>query len=334
MPPIDAPAPTVRRALVLGLTGAWGEAIARALLEDGYRVRALVRSIDRARPVAERLPGPVELVEGDVHDAAALPGASRGVNVVAHGVNVPYPRWAAEAETIAHRVADAAAQVGATILFPGNVYNYAPSVGITPQTAPAPPTELGRIRVRVEEILTGATQRGARLIVLRGGDFFGGGSRTSWMAHVLERAIDGGAIRMPSDDDVPHAWCYLPDFACAHVALLNRANRLPQAAVFHFAGHVLTGRQLVEALRDALDDRSRPARRVPWPLLAVMGLFNAELRLVHRMRYLWQQPVLLDESALRTVLGVVPRTDLRGAVCDEVARLRSAPMGATARAAA
>jgi nucleoside-diphosphate-sugar epimerase len=69
------------RVLVTGATGFTGGHLARALARRGDRVRALVRDESKARPLAER---GVELVPGDLVDAASLDRATRDTDVVYH----------------------------------------------------------------------------------------------------------------------------------------------------------------------------------------------------------------------------------------------------------
>jgi len=67
--------------LVTGATGKIGSRLSRRLAEDGNQVRALVRDAARAAPLREDR---VELVEGDLLQAASLDAAVRGVNAVVH----------------------------------------------------------------------------------------------------------------------------------------------------------------------------------------------------------------------------------------------------------
>jgi nucleoside-diphosphate-sugar epimerase len=70
-----------RLALVTGASGFVGGHLVEALLGDGWRVRALVRSSSRLRWIpADR----VDLVIGGLDDPAALAGALAGVSVVFH----------------------------------------------------------------------------------------------------------------------------------------------------------------------------------------------------------------------------------------------------------
>jgi uncharacterized protein YbjT (DUF2867 family) len=63
--------------LITGITGNIGGATARALLARGVKFRALVRDLGKAAPWAER---GVELVQGDLEDAAAVKRALAGVD--------------------------------------------------------------------------------------------------------------------------------------------------------------------------------------------------------------------------------------------------------------
>jgi len=73
-----------RTILVIGGTGMLGEPVARRLQADGYRVRILSRSPDKARA---RFGDPFEVVAGDVEDLASLDRALDGC----HGVHINLP---------------------------------------------------------------------------------------------------------------------------------------------------------------------------------------------------------------------------------------------------
>jgi dihydroflavonol-4-reductase len=74
------------RALVTGATGKVGGATARALLDRGEEVRALVRDPARA---SELLPAGVELVPGDVTEPASLAPAVAGCELVFNAMGLP-----------------------------------------------------------------------------------------------------------------------------------------------------------------------------------------------------------------------------------------------------
>ncbi|MGZ9113901.1 MAG: NAD-dependent epimerase/dehydratase family protein, partial [Brevundimonas sp.] len=73
--------------LITGGAGFVGRHIARALLDRGYRVRALDSLIEQVHPTRRRprdLPRDVELVVGDIRDEVAVRGALKGIDKVIH----------------------------------------------------------------------------------------------------------------------------------------------------------------------------------------------------------------------------------------------------------
>jgi dihydroflavonol-4-reductase len=72
--------------MLTGATGLLGNAIARLLVSEGRRVRALVRNPQRAAGV---VPPQCELVQGDVTDAASVRRAAAGCDVIYHASGLP-----------------------------------------------------------------------------------------------------------------------------------------------------------------------------------------------------------------------------------------------------
>lgn len=310
------PRPT---ALILGITGGYGGQMAAALAHAGYALRALVRDLKRGADAADALGVEAELFEGNVLDADALTRAAAGCDVIVHGVNAPYHQWDPLVVQYADAVATLAEQLGATVLFPGNVYALPPGDGLTEDTPLAPPTRKGELRVAIEHRLARATERGARVIVLRCGDFYGVSSDSSWLSGLTGRARKGGAIAYPTALSTRHQWAYLPDVARAHVALLARADELPAFAAYHFEGDVVTGEEFVAAVRAAVGDPKRRVARFPWWALALASPFAPLLRELRAMRYLWDDEVIMSGERLEHTIGSVPKTPFRAAMAQTLA---------------
>jgi len=75
--------------LVTGGAGFIGSSIARALLSRGDRVRVLDNFFSGRRENLADVAGDIELIEGDVRDAAAVARACAGVEVVFHEAAIP-----------------------------------------------------------------------------------------------------------------------------------------------------------------------------------------------------------------------------------------------------
>jgi uncharacterized protein YbjT (DUF2867 family) len=96
--------------LILGATGTQGGAVARALLDSGRAVNALVRSAasERARALADR---GARLVEGDLHDRKSLARAFGDV-AAAYAITTPFELGAQDEERQGDAILAAAADAG------------------------------------------------------------------------------------------------------------------------------------------------------------------------------------------------------------------------------
>src|SRR5262249_35832504 len=168
------------RIIVLGAAGRIGRAAAEAFRNAGWTVASLVRASAAARAAPR-----TEIVEVDARDAGTVVEASRGSDVILHALNPPYTEWPKYALPHAEAAIAAARASGATLLFPGNVYNYGPPMpAVIDETTPMHPrTRKGRLRVEIERRMQDATD--IRVIILRAGDFFGGAGLGSWFDRVI-----------------------------------------------------------------------------------------------------------------------------------------------------
>lgn len=311
-----------RTALVIGATGGVGGAIADRLLADGWHVRAINRDPATAAERSGR--AGLDWIRGDAMIEADVVAAARGCGIVAHGANPPgYRNWAGlQMPMLASTIAAARAS-GARILFPGTVYNYGPDAfpRIDERSPQNPRTRKGAIRVKMEQALREA---GVPVLVVRCGDFFGPRPGNNWFSQGMVRPSRPiASVAMPGPMDVPHAWAYLPDVAETFVRLL--ATDLAPVDVFQMKGHEITLAQLVAGL-EAAAGRKLKVRRLPWSVLRLAAPFNETLREMLEMRYLWGQPVLLDDSRLVAHLGTEPRTPLVEALRTALAGQGSLPL--------
>jgi nucleoside-diphosphate-sugar epimerase len=301
-----------RTALIIGATGSFGGHAAAALIHHGWAVRALARDPEAARAkTGPRMP--IDWVAGDAMSAGDVVGAAGGVAVIVHAANPPgYRNWRGLAIPMLRSTIAAAEVSGARIVLPGNVYNYAPDSGpAIAETVPqSPTTRKGRVRVEMEEMLREAAGRGTKALVLRAGDFFGPAAPNSSLHWLVNRR--GGRVKSiyaPGPAEVGHAYAYLPDLAETLARLLDRDTALADFESFHFAGHWLArNEELVAAVRRAARDPAIPTKPFPYALIYALSPFVEMFRELLEMRYLWENPIGLDDAKLRAFLGEIPRT--------------------------
>lgn len=302
--------------LILGARGRFGWAAARAFANAGWRVLGHMRAGAKP-PVSFESDRRVEWLPIDLHDTAALCQAARGAQVVVHALNPVYTNraWASQALPMLDAAIAVARHLDATLMFPGNVYNF--GAGMPPllreDTPQLPTTVKGQIRCAMEQRLA---QSGLRSIVIRAGDFFGSG-HGSWFDQAMVNHLQHGVMTYPGQADVPTAWAYLPDLASTFVAVAERRAALDKFAVLHFAGDSLTRLQWQQVLQDIArtqgwikPDAHLRVKGMPWHIIRLGAWVNPVWAALLEMRYQWDTPHALDNTRLSALIGPEPCTPL------------------------
>jgi nucleoside-diphosphate-sugar epimerase len=297
------------RILVLGAAGRLGRAAAEAFRDAGWSVDCQVRARS-SRGIAAG----TRLVEVDANDGPSIVEAARGVDVVLHALNPPYGLWPQLTPHFAEVAIGAARAAGATLVFPGNLYNFgSPLPAVIDEATPMRPTaRKGVLRVEVEQRMRAAAAQGVRTIVLRAGDFFGGGTG-SWFDRMIVKNARAGRITYPGPLDCLHAWAYLPDLARVIVRLAATRDTLPPYAEFCFPGHAATGRELVQAVMQAIG-RPVSVTSPPWRLLRLLSPFVPVFRELVEISYLWHEPHRIDGGRLKAAINPIPQTPFATAI--------------------
>jgi nucleoside-diphosphate-sugar epimerase len=295
------------RIVVLGAAGRLGYAAAEAFRDAGWSVKGLVRP---GRTGA--LPKRVEAVEAVTRDEAVE--AARGCDLVLNAFNPLITKWQQNAMSLAYGAIAAAENNGATLMFPGSVWNYGrhmPAL-IDEGTPMQPTTRKGRMRVEIEQRIWEACERGMRAVILRAGDFFGTG-RGSWFDLVIIKDIARQRLTYPGPLDVVHPWAYLPDLAATMVRLAERRASFSPLETFGFPGHAVTGSQFVAAIETAMNSTFN-VRPMSWWTIKSFGQLLALGRELAELEYLWRVPHRISGQKLKAAIGDIPHTPLPDAI--------------------
>lgn len=302
--------------LILGAAGRLGYAAAEAFRSEGWSVTGLVRPGS-----AHRAPRAIKIVE--TIDRKVAVEAAQGMNVVLHALNPPITKWQQMALPHAYAAIEAAETSGATLLFPGNVYNYGRAMPelLDEKTPAQPTTRKGKIRVEIEQRILEAAERGMRTIVLRAGDFFGSG-RGSWFDLVLAKDIARRVITYPGPLDCLHSWAYVPDLAATLVRLAAMRDKLAAFETFGFPGHAVNGHDLSAAFAKAVGQGLK-VKPMSWWFIHALAPIVPLPREMSEMAYLWKVPHRIAGDKLSSVIGTIPHTPLDAAVARALRALRS-----------
>lgn len=286
--------------VITGASGRLGQACQQAFSSAGWRVVS-----HSLTPTAHRLP-------------QALPQVA---DVLLHAANPPYTRWHTDALPALQTSIDLSLRLDATLMLPGNVYNYQPLPALLSEDAvQSSNTRKGQLRIAMEARLAAAAREGLRSVVLRAGDFFGSG-QGSWFDLALASKLRKGQLVYPGVTDVAHAWAYLPDLAQTLLRIAELRAQLADVETLHFPGHCLTAQDWLAQLNPIAQEQGwlQPGRvlifkYLPWPLMGLLSPLVPTWREVLEMRYLWQQPHALSGDKLRQLIGTVPHTPLPQAI--------------------
>jgi nucleoside-diphosphate-sugar epimerase len=310
---------------IFGAAGALGAVVAAELLARDHRVRLVGRNAARLRTLA---PG-AEILAADLIDPAGARAAAAGMDAILYAVGVPYNHFELHPPMTRTTLAAAKAAGVKQLIHISNVYPYGrPQTAKVDETHPlATRTRKGTERKIQEDLVLAAHDSAAlRTLVLRPPDYYGA-TATNGMADYALRSIQAGK---PADllgpIDTPHEWVYVPDLAPVIADLFERPDAFGTA--YNVAGPgVLTVREFATKLFAAA---GKPLRfRVAGPLLlSVLGLFNPVMRELVEMSYLYQTPVLLDDTKLERVLGTMRKTSYDDGIRANVDAVLKTPVAA------
>jgi nucleoside-diphosphate-sugar epimerase len=301
--------------LILGAAGRLGHCLVSAFATAGWQVIAQARK-------PQSLQAGVRALTCDALDVPALVAGAAEARVVINALNPPYTEWKRLLPPLADAAQRTAQALGALLMLAGNVYNFGrelPEV-LQPGTPELGNTSRAALRIAMEARMAAAAP-GLDSVVLRVGDFFGGGGRGSWFDQATVGQFKRGKVIHPGGLSTVHAWAYLPDLAATFVRVAEARDALRGHHKLHFAGHAVDGQTLHAAL-EAASGRSLKASSLPWGFIRLMAPLVPSWRAMVEMRYLWQRPHRLDDSHLRALIGPPPATPLVQALRQSLIDLR------------
>ncbi|WP_172400906.1 NAD(P)H-binding protein [Vibrio sp. qd031] len=284
----------MKKALVFGSTGNFGSTTVKALLESGWRVSVFKRPQSKLNVNDSR----IEVIEGDITHTKDISIACEGVDLIVYGINPPYTQWRRNAYQLLDRIVSVVEQKKLHILFPGNVYCLPTSNAAIDETTPlSSQTKKGDIRLAMEQRLKQAAKKGARVTIIRAGDFIGG--QDQWFNMTFKPTKRGWKMVSPHDRQHQHFWSYLPDLSAN--AIRAAEGQRTSFEVFHDVGVVATIDDWKKAFK--ANDIELTAGRFPWWAITCTSLVVPLFKEVSEMRYLWRSTLILDGTKLKKTLA-------------------------------
>lgn len=321
------------RVALTGGTGYTGSRLLARLVARGDQVSALAR----AGGVRPRVDGPVDWIEGDLADAAALARLVDGADTVVHVAAVyrtaghpdAYYRDVNVGGT--ERLLEAAARQGVRRFVHTSTVGVHGHVERPPadETAPMAPGDIYQeTKVEGERLaLELGRKRGVPVAVLRPGAIYGPGERRLLK---LFRAIARGRYAIVGSGRAFYHPVFVEDLLDGYVLLLERPQAVGEA--FIIAGpRYVSQRELADVVARHTGGRVLPFRVPAWPLQALGTIVESicvPLGLeppLHRRRVdFWVKSRAFSIEKARRLLGYAPKVDLDEGVARTAASYREA----------
>lgn len=258
--------------LILGASGRFGRNAQCSFSWAGWNVRTYDRKTDQ------------------------LPDAAWGADLIVNAWNPAYTDWARNVPKLTKQIIDTATDTGATVLIPGNVYNYGSDMPAvlsenTPHRAGNP---LGQIRIEMEQAYKNA---GVRTIVLRAGDYIDTIPSGNWFDKIITAKAAKGIITYPGDPDLKHSWAFMPDVTDMAATIAARMDELDTFTEYCMPGYALTGHELADAV-SRVTGKAQWLKQMSWlPIKALRPFWSMATPLLE-MSYLWNTPHELTSNTL------------------------------------
>ena len=308
-------AETLNTVLILGANGRFGRNAANAFADAGWTVLSHTRIGSQLSSDVAGIHTPFDILDSKEFEAAAKKCA-----VIVNGLHPQYPDWTTELPKISKSTINAARASGATLMFPGNVYNFGAEMPprLTANTPQIAKTKKGRLRIAMEQEYRTASEQGIQVIVLRCGDFIERKITGTWFDTHLTGNLKKGKFAYPGKHDTKHAWAYLPDAGRALVGLANIRRSLSAFEDIPFEGSTLTAKGIATKISEVVG-RKISINNIPWLAIKVLGLFNPMMRELPEMRYLWDVEHELDGIKMAKLLPEFKPTPIHDIMTDILA---------------
>lgn len=304
----------MKKVLVMGINGTFGGQVAKALLQSGYEVSAFLRD-------PKKLPAEfsqIKALKGDVKDIELVRKACKGVDVVVYGVNPPNYDWRNKVVPYLDNVVKVAEEQKLAIVFPGNVYVFDPTDGpeFDENASQNPLTEKGQLRKTMESRLQQAAENGAKVVILRMGDYISPNAKSAWLSQLVKPNKKSYTLSSPGPKDLLHTWAYVPDAANVVSQLIAKLDELPDFSLFHFKGFRVSMNDIAHVIQ-SVTGKPVKVKNFPWWFIKLSAPFSTMFRGLLEMRYLWDKKINLSDHKLRALLGEsYPSTNLETALVE------------------
>jgi nucleoside-diphosphate-sugar epimerase len=303
---------------LLGATGAIGKSVA-ASLPQSQHYRAVARSQTALQKTFDG-DSRAEIVVWNPDQEGSIRTALRRVDTVIYLVGVPYTDFHLH-PLLMRRILDAAiAEKVERLVLIGTLYVFGRprSARVTEDHPREPHTFKGRKRKEQEDLVLAAHAGGKiETTVLRLPDFYGPGVERSLLSDLFVAVKQKRRAKLIGPIDRPHEFVFVPDVGPIVTKLMEISVAFGRA--WNLGGAGVTTQ--LELARLAYGGNPRYIV-VGKTMLRLLALFDPIIRELLEMHYLLTDPLIVDDSALRHLLGTITKTPYHEGVRQSLAETK------------
>lgn len=237
----------MKKALVMGASGAMGYAITKELCNRGIDVVAFARNKKKLEKLfygEEK----VQIMTGDVFQQSNVMEAAKGVDVIFHAVNIPYTNWEMQQQKLLKNILETTKYYGIKLAMVDNIYAYGRQgqEQVTEKVEKHPHTKKGKIRLQLEMM---AKQYEVPVLIAHFPDFYGPNAESTLIHHTLQSVLANKMANFVGDKRLAREYIFTPDGAKAIVELALRDEAYGQNWNIPGCG-VITGEEMIQHIRE------------------------------------------------------------------------------------
>lgn len=295
---------TISNPVILG-TGPLGLAVMDVLSARNLGGGMPNTLVNRSGKVGEALPAHVTAKAADLYDPAAVRAVCAGHDVVFFCAQPEYTEWPEKFPPLVRSLVEGLTGTGVRLVFGDNLYMYGPTDGapITETLPYAATGRKGKTRAQLATMLMDAHKQGKLQVAIgRASDFYGPRVRGSVLGDIVfEPAMQGKAVNLLGDIDLPHTYTYIGDFAKALVTLAEHDEAFGET--WHVPNaETVTTREMLTKIGTELGAPIKP-RTAGKTMLSLLALFSPVMREFKEMYYEFDEPYVVDDSKFRRAFG-------------------------------
>jgi nucleoside-diphosphate-sugar epimerase len=289
---------------ILGANGTIGSLLAKELASHTSKIRLVSRNPKKVNQDDELFPA-------DLSDPNQVEKSVAGSKVVYLLVGFDYSLkvWREKWPRLMRATIDACIKHQSKLVFFDNVYLYSKdSIGhMTENSAIDPPSEKGKVRREVADMLLDAVRDGKlTALIARAADFYGPKNEKSFLIEVVYKNLKKG--KSPTwfiTADKHHSFTFTPDAAKATAILGNTPDAFNQ--VWHLpTDHTrITGREIAQLFMDEMKLRKKVSAMPMW-MIKMVGLFVPFMKEMPEMMYQYDRDYFFDSSKFEQRFGMKP----------------------------